>query len=106
MTNFEYYKTPEELENAFCVFCQKQKRCEECKYYPGESKGICDIFFAYGEALKPCPFCGGKAIIRNEDYAIFVECTKCYARSGQELDCNCKEELIERWNKRVGENND
>ena len=62
--------------------------------------------------LKPCPFCGGEAIINEiephthvfatfmPDYggSTFIECTGCtYAISGQ-----TKDEAIAAWNRRVG----
>ena len=33
--------------------------------------------------LKPCPFCGGNAILRNDfsDYSFVVQCKKCYAQT-------------------------
>lgn len=49
--------------------------------------------------LKPCPFCGGEAILAetNED-EVFVECCNCYAHSGIYY---CEKEAIEAWNSRV-----
>ena len=53
------------------------------------------------EELKPCPFCGGKAIIvqRLKDIGInkyFVKCTKCGART----DDGVEEHVGVLWNKR------
>jgi len=56
--------------------------------------------------LLPCPFCGGKARLR-EDWAYFgyVECTRCSARvaktiSYKMLTASEKKELAKRWNRR------
>lgn len=55
--------------------------------------------------LKPCPFCGGKAIlfVRN---GVSVVCTKCYARTISRLDTmegysNAVEGVIKAWNRRA-----
>lgn len=67
--------------------------------------------------LKPCPFCGGKAVIINEtEYAggchyetVCVKCVDCGASTCRkvsdgyyELYCS-DEEIAEMWNRRVGE---
>lgn len=57
------------------------------------------------EKLKPCPFCGGEAGIykRVLDWATWdykIACSKCRC----ETDIyGTKQEVIEAWNKRVGE---
>ena len=52
------------------------------------------------EKLKPCPFCGGEALlweIKDCDcYRVF--CTKCPCCMGINLE---KDEAIEAWNRRV-----
>ena len=67
--------------------------------------------------LKPCPFCGGKAVIKAKTkeygFTIWVECEKCNARidgfcpsienenkSIENIE-NCKNKAIELWNRRV-----
>lgn len=56
------------------------------------------------DTLKPCPFCGGEAVILKADqYHVFpdtyyVSCTKCTAGVGP-LDTEA--EAIEAWNRRT-----
>lgn len=57
--------------------------------------------------LKPCPFCGGKAILEdyglNENFEI-VKCTECGARTKLFLkDLILGEDAREAWNRREGE---
>ena len=57
--------------------------------------------------LKPCPFCGGDAMIvkvEGSSYPYSVQCI--------DIDCSCRtdnfkkyEDAIKSWNKRVGEQN-
>lgn len=69
--------------------------------------------------LKPCPFCGGEAIIKaaNKSYGftIWCQCSKCNARTegycpntNKENDTmenieKCKERAIEAWNRRAND---
>lgn len=53
--------------------------------------------------LKPCPFCGGKAIVDMDEYCCWDWHAWCF-------NCNCdvghyatEEEAIEAWNTRAGE---
>lgn len=71
------------------------------------------------EELKPCPFCGGKAVIkavnRNQGLTIWCQCPKCGARTeGYCPDTNkeddtmenieeCKKRAIEAWTRRVND---
>ena len=65
------------------------------------------------EQLKPCPFCGGKAHIRNDIYTYYetvcVSCEGCGAQSIRKISngyygkhCSYKE-IAELWNRRVKE---
>ena len=47
--------------------------------------------------LKPCPFCGGKAVLKVN----YVKCTQCYARTGQ---YDIQEEAKKSWNTRAVNN--
>lgn len=59
--------------------------------------------------LKPCPFCGGKIKLDEDDFYMFC-CDKCGAgitfakelEDGRATDCN-KKESIEKWNRRANE---
>lgn len=51
--------------------------------------------------LKPCPFCGGKAELCGDNY-FWVSCTSCYTDTYGSHD---KEDVIERWNRRVSDEN-
>lgn len=67
--------------------------------------------------LKPCPFCGGKAVIVSNTtaYHMFTYraiCSSCKAQMGYRNHCydgrgklffETKEEAIEAWNRRVTE---
>ena len=68
--------------------------------------------------LKPCPFCGStklKLIEKTTKYKVhyvaFIRCNSCYARGGTVTNPtityavkeDVKARVIERWNKRVGE---
>ena len=51
--------------------------------------------------LKPCPFCGGKAVIEtsNIEYSnYFARCTNCRIQTQWYAD---KKRLVEVWNRRV-----
>ena len=57
--------------------------------------------------LKPCPFCGGEALIYTNTiiknlptYSVY--CSECYARTYGMYDT--KEQAIENWNRRVNQN--
>lgn len=50
-------------------------------------------------ALKPCPFCGGEAIIINEDRT-WVECADCPSKVGVGP-FNVEAEAIDAWNIRA-----
>lgn len=51
------------------------------------------------DKLKPCPFCGGKAILdETNENEVFVGCYNCYAHTG--LYCYEKD-AIEAWNNRI-----
>ena len=59
--------------------------------------------------LKPCPFCGGKIKLDEDDFYMFC-CDKCGAgitfakelEDGTATDCN-KKESIEKWNRRAND---
>ena len=65
--------------------------------------------------LKPCPFCGGEAVLRNEtemvgfgscDDIYFVKCVICEAQGskfGVWAGKNRKEKAIEAWNRRAND---
>lgn len=49
------------------------------------------------EKLKPCPFCGGKAVMHKIGTVYTLECLDC----GGSLFKNTKTEVIAAWNRRV-----
>lgn len=54
--------------------------------------------------LKPCPFCGGKAVLEKMGYPHHVFCPDCSARiTGRGFDTAGEEDAIKKWNKRAGE---
>ena len=61
------------------------------------------------EKLKPCPFCGGKIKLDEDDFYMFC-CDKCGAgitfakklEDGTATDCS-KKESIEKWNRRAND---
>ena len=61
--------------------------------------------------LKPCPFCGGKAIIRLRQFDLFqvgaeVVCKKCGCRTdliAPSIEYAAKDKAISEWNKRVND---
>lgn len=60
------------------------------------------------EELKPCPFCGGRAVIHVND-GVRVICTQCNCRTGALVDGTSQgkptggaiESVVEKWNHRV-----
>ncbi len=61
------------------------------------------------ENLLPCPFCGALPILYNraynpsflcEEYDICCQTDKCYLKFGADWHLS-KEEIIEKWNKRI-----
>ena len=56
------------------------------------------------EKLKPCPFCGGEAKLRNEGSCSFVKCKNCGAEAGLvhiSAEYCANEKAAEAWNRRV-----
>lgn len=54
-----------------------------------------------GTELKPCPFCGGKAILEKESNMYlwyFVKCKDCHGRSAKKME---KEKAIKAWERRA-----
>ncbi len=50
--------------------------------------------------LKPCPFCGGRAILRETNKFRWVECTDCKAEMTRK-DKDDPDTPMIRWNRRV-----
>lgn len=70
-----------------------------------EDADLCDLMC--GEPLKPCPFCGGNAVIVNrcrKEKLVYVMCEKCFAY-GTQVSKYVKgdpvEKAIEFWNRRI-----
>ena len=48
--------------------------------------------------LKPCPFCGGDAIVVTDAPEIYIKCRVCHATNDQETG-----HQVEAWNQRIKE---
>ena len=63
-----------------------------------------DYEYRIKEELKPCPFCGGKAKVYKEDkadeFTFVAACTECFCEVNG---VHTKQEAINAWNIRVGE---
>ena len=55
------------------------------------------------DKLKPCPFCGGRANWGVSTSRIWIECTRCDARTGWDMD-QYKQRIIDEWNTRISFN--
>lgn len=54
--------------------------------------------------LKPCPFCGGRAILEEYDHFCQVRCFSCGATIFTCFNyCNMKLDAVHKWNRRVEE---
>ena len=102
MTNESKYKTPQERDHAFTLFCTEQN-CKECQCYnKGANCRYVWLALEFEEKPLPCPFCGGKAeidsTIHQGSYYYFVKCKNCHMSS---ISCLMKDEAIAAWNRRV-----
>ena len=93
------------VETLMTCFYQIKKYCLG---YP-EIEEICDLAIERLKAikeeqdaipLKPCPFCGGKAKIIQDDRLYFykVRCVKCYAETSHTEGRNI---AVKEWNRRA-----
>ena len=53
--------------------------------------------------LKPCPFCGGDncKLKINDEIGVYVFCPDCGISAGEYA--NWEDEVIEMWNRRIGD---
>lgn len=54
------------------------------------------------EKLKPCPFCGEKAVINEGTYEVGRYWVCCRNGHGNGVRCDSIEEVVEEWNRRTG----
>ena len=59
--------------------------------------------------LKTCPFCGGKAILKDngndfsaDGKAYYIVCTKCHAYFGNSKTHKSSAQTVSAWNRRAG----
>ena len=98
MTNQELYKTAESRQKAFCEFCSSQ----HCTFCPLSINNPCDCRFLWLEMpaeikLKPCPFCGGEAVLDVYKGTGLVSCKSCtlVTKNGDDV-----LSAVEAWNHR------
>lgn len=60
--------------------------------------------------LKPCPFCGGEAVLMVLDNGVSVKCWECRVSTVSKMDStllgkptNAIKYVIEKWNRRVND---
>lgn len=60
------------------------------------------------EQLKPCPFCGGEAVLYVSKEGVCVVCFKCRVKTKSRIDClefskptNATQRAIDDWNRRA-----
>jgi len=52
--------------------------------------------------LKPCPFCGGRAVLEKIGWPHLVSCIKCGARMiSIKWEKDGEQEAVKKWNQRV-----
>jgi len=54
--------------------------------------------------LKPCPFCGGEAVLQSREFLSFVKCQSCGAETGLtkvSTKYSSDEKAAEAWNRRA-----
>lgn len=54
------------------------------------------------EEIKPCPFCGEKAVINEGTYEVGRYWVCCRNGHGNGVRCDSIEEVVEEWNRRTG----
>lgn len=103
MKNFEKYKTAEDRDHTFDQFCERQESCAHCALNSSKTASLTSCAFAWldleAEEEKPmaCPYCGGDAIVVNNEENGFwhVSCGICFSASKEYAD---KSAAIERYN--------
>lgn len=100
MTNGEKFRAVVDRAYQFKLFCESQKHgCNDCKLKDcaGDGCRYAWLELEYKAELKPCPFCGGEAVLYVGECS-FVKCHSCDAESfhGELLD-----EVVSAWNRRV-----
>ena len=55
--------------------------------------------------LKPCPFCGGKAVLYGDVHSAFIECDYCGVFNGKHISAigEAETDAIKAWNQRHNE---
>lgn len=92
MTNGEKYHSVKERLYAFAEFCNGKKGCYKCEIGDINRKAhdgyVCPFAWLELDAKeKPmnCPHCGGECAVKEIDGDVFVVCTKCLYRYGNNM---------------------
>lgn len=66
------------------------------------NKAMAEKYAKINAKLKPCPYCGGKAIVCHIQAkpVVKIECEKCYIGTQWDWDVDA---LARKWNKRNGD---
>lgn len=103
MTNEEKYKTPQERDTAFEIFCNGHCCDDKCPCHHEKDVNCSFLWLsleAEEEKIIPCPFCGGESVAYYDEDLMghIVFCLECKTRSGL---CKTKANAIAKWNGRV-----
>lgn len=80
-----------------CENCKNISNCKDKRDNPGF--GGCTSGIPSNPIIKPCPFCGGNAILK-EKYAIHCENSDCIVGSVAMI-YRTKDLAIKAWNRRI-----
>lgn len=98
MTNEEKFKTAEERQKAYAIYCESM-RSANLAILPGKFEWL---GLEYDVVLRVCPFCGGEATvvdIADPEYKYYhIRCSECACKTEAKLGLD---NAISAWNRRV-----